>query len=62
MKKRNNISCLTTHELAEYVLKTGTIPIPDYSKEKPRDLIVQSRSIWDRKRVKRKTRKKPIEF
>ena len=41
MKKRNNISCLTTHELAEYVLKTGTIPIPDYSKEKPTDLIVQ---------------------
>lgn len=61
-KSKRDISCLTSRELANYICETGTIPVPDYSKEKPRELIVQSRSIWDRKRVKRRTKKKTINF
>ena len=61
-KSKRDISCLTSRELATYICETGTIPIPDYSKVKRRDLIVQSRSIWDMKRVKRRTRKKKVKF
>ena len=59
---KRDISCLTSRELAKFICETGTIPIPDYSKVRPRNLIVQSRSIWDRKRVKIRTKNKMVEF
>ena len=60
-RMKKNITALTLYELIEHITKTYTIPIPTYKQKDARPLIVESRSIWDRKRIKKRTRK-PIKF